>query len=327
MLRTRLCDLLGVDHPLISAPMAGTATAELAAAVSNAGGLGTIGASDARGRPEQAGWLRDQIRATRERTDRPCGVGFILSYPGLEELIRVALEERVAAVAYSFGDPTPYVAPAHAVGTKVLVQVQTVAQARTAAAAGADAIAAQGSEGGGHTGAHGTLSFVPAVVDAIEGIPVIAAGGIADGRGLAAALLLGAEGAWLGTHFVASQEWAGGEWRKARVVAAGTDDTVWTRTYDLGLSLPFPDGIGGRVLRNAFTDTWHGREAEVVAQRTELRAQLEAAAEVVDPDVEAVWAGAAAGLIQSVEPAGEIVRRIVAEAEHLLKGRPSQVLR
>ncbi len=327
MLHTRLCDLLRLEYPIISAPMAGTATAELAAAVSEAGGFGMIGASDSRGRPEQAGWLRNQIRATRERTDRPFGVGFILSYPGLEDLVQVALEERVAAVAYSFGDPTPYVAPAHAVGTKVLVQVQTVSQARTAAVAGADAIAAQGSEGGGHTGANGTLSFVPAVVDAVGEIPVIAAGGIADGRGLAAALLLGAEGAWLGTRFVASEEWAGGGWRKARVVTAGTDDTVWTRVYDLGLSLPFPDGIGGRVLRNAFIDAWHGREAEVVAQRAELRAQLEAAADVADADVEAVWAGAAAGLIQSVEPAGEIVRRIAAEAERLLGERPSQVLR
>ncbi len=118
----------------------------------------------------------------------------------------------------------------------------------------------------------------------------------------------------------------GGEW-KARVVAAGADDTVWTRTYDLGLSLPFPDGIGGRVLRNAFTDTWHGREAEVVAQRTELRTQLEAAEEAADADMEAVWAGAAAGLIQSVEPAGEIVRRIVGETERLLRERPSAVLR
>ncbi|MDQ3809184.1 MAG: nitronate monooxygenase, partial [Chloroflexota bacterium] len=229
MIHTRICELFGIEHPVVNAPMAGSATAELAAAVSGAGGLGLIGGTS----PAGADWVRQQIRALRERTDRPFGVGFISSFPGLEALIEVALAERVPVIAHSFADPSPYIGAAHATGIKVLVQAQTLEQARTAARAGADAIAAQGTEAGGHTGYSGTLPLVPAVIDAVGEVPVIAAGGIADGRGLAAALMLGAEGAWIGTRFVASREWAGGDWAKERVVQAGTDDTVLTHAYDL----------------------------------------------------------------------------------------------
>ncbi len=161
MLHTPLCDLLGIEHPIISAPMAGAAGADLAAAVSQAGGLGLIGGTT----PGGADWLRAQIRAVRKRTRCPFGVGFISSAPGVEALVQVAIEERVAAIAHSFADPTPYIGAAHAAGIKVLVQVQTVAQAITAARAGADVIAAQGTEAGGHTGYSGTLALVPAVID------------------------------------------------------------------------------------------------------------------------------------------------------------------
>src|SRR5439155_11242097 len=236
MLYTRLCDLFGIAYPVVNAPMGGGATADLAAAVSAAGGLGLIGGTSAGG----AEWLRGQIRAVRERTDRPFGVGFISSYPGLEALVQVALEERVAAVSHSFADPTPYVAAAHAAGVKVLAQVQTVAQAVVAARAGVDAIAAQGTDAGGHTGYSGTLALVPAVVDAVGGIPVLAAGGIGDGRGLAAVLMLGAEGAWMGSRFVASGEARAAAWLKERVVEATADDTVLTRVYDLTTRAPFP---------------------------------------------------------------------------------------
>ena len=173
MLKTRLCDLLGIDHPIISAPMASTATA-LAAAVSEAGGLGLIGAGIS---PDPV-WLREQINAVRELTDRPFGVGFISSAPATLELVQVALEERVAAVSHSFADISPYVSDAHAGGIKVLAQVQTVAQAEAAARAGADLITAQGTEAGGHTGYTGTLSLVAAVIDAVGDIPVVAAGGV-----------------------------------------------------------------------------------------------------------------------------------------------------
>lgn len=322
MLKTRLCDLLEIEHPIISAPMAGSATADLAAAVSAAGGFGLIGGTT----PGGPDWLREQIRAVRERTDRPFGVGFISSFPGLERLVEVALEERVAAISHSFADPTPFVAAAHAVGVKVLVQVQTVAQAITAVRAGADVIAAQGTEAGGHTGYSGTLPLVPAVVDIAGGTPVVAAGGIADGRGLAAVLLLGAEGAWIGTRFVASREWGGAEWARAAVVRAGTDDTVLTRVYDLAMASPFPSDIEDRVLRNRFTAEWHGRDNEIAARREEMGATVNRAAQAGDVAVAPVRAGNAAGLIDAVEPAGEIVRRIVGEAAALLRTRPNALL-
>src|SRR5919202_4675600 len=158
MLSTRLCAVLGIDHPVLNAPMAGTATADLAAAVSTAGGFGMLGGSS-RGGPE---WLRAQIRAVRAKTSRPFGVGLISSFPGTDALVQVALEERVAAINHSFADPTSYVAPAHASGVRVFAQVQTVAQAIRAARAGVDVIIAQGTEAGGHTGQAGTMALVPA---------------------------------------------------------------------------------------------------------------------------------------------------------------------
>ena len=322
MIHTRLCDLLGIEHPVLNAPMGGTAAAALAAAVSEAGGLGLIGGTSSGG-PDR---LRAQIRAVRERTTRPFGVGLITAFPNVDELVRVTLEEQVPVIAHSFADPTPYIEAAHARGMKVLVQVQTVALAQTAARAGADVIAAQGTEAGGHTGYSGTLPLVPAVIDVVGDIPVVAAGGIADGRGLAAVLMLGAEGAWIGTRFVASQEWSGSDWEKVRVAEAGTDDTVLTHAYDLAQQAPFPTGIGDRVLRNAFTDAWHERDAEVVQRRQELTAQIQAATRVGDPQLAPVRAGAASGLIRAVEPAGEILRRIVQEAEQLLRERPGEVL-
>jgi nitronate monooxygenase len=325
MIHTRLCDLFGIDHPIISAPMAGTATVDLVVAVSEAGGLGMLGSL--RGGEADPEWLRAQIRAVRERSSRPFGVGFISSFPGLDSLVQVALEEQVVAVSHSFADPSPYVKAAHAAGVKVLAQVQTVALAGIVARAGVDVITAQGTEAGGHTGYSGTLPLVPAVVDVAGGIPVAAAGGIADGRGLAAALMLGAEGVWLGSRFVASREAGGAEWVKDRVVEAGTDDTVLTRAYDLALESPFPSTIGDRVLRNEFTDAWHDRDDDVRRRRSELAAQLVEATRSSDSRIAAARAGNAVGLIHAVESAGDIIRRIVAEAEQVLRGRPSAVLR
>jgi nitronate monooxygenase len=324
LLHTRVCDLLDVEHPILNAPMSSTAGVDLAAAVSAAGGFGLLGGTT--GVSPNPALLRQRIRATRERTNRPFGVGFISSFPGLAELVQVALDERVAAICHSFADPTPWIAPAHAVGVKVLVQVQTLAQARIAADAGADAITAQGSEAGGHTGYNGTLSFVPAVVDAVRPIPVIAAGGIADGRGLAAVLMLGAEGAWMGSRFVATPEGAGPDWVKRRVVEAGTDDTMLTHAYDLAMQSPFPAGIGDRVLRNEWVDTWHDRDAEVTVRRVELSEQIRSATDAADTRIAAVRAGSASGLIHGIEPAGDIVRRLVAEATAILRERPGPIL-
>ncbi len=322
MIHTRICDLFGIDHPIISAPMAGTATAELAAAVSEAGGLGLIGGTG--GSPE---WLREQIRLVRSRTQKPFGVGFISSFPGLDRLVQVAIDERVPVVSHSFADPTPYVSAAHAAGMKVLAQVQKVRHAIVAAAAGVDLIAAQGTEAGGHTGYSGTLPLVPAVIDVVGGIPVVAAGGIADGRGLAAVLMLGAEGVWLGSRFVASPEADAAHWRKERVVQSGTDDTILTKVYDLISGARFPKDIGDRVLTNSLTDAWHEQDHEIVARRTELQEQWSAADAAGDANVSRVQVGNAAGLILSLEPAGDIVRRIVAEAEAILRGRPQSLLK
>src|SRR6266536_4144146 len=271
MLHTRICDLLGIEHPTISARMSGgIAAAELAAAVSEAGGFGLIGAMTTGG-PD---WLRAQIHQVRELTNKPFGVGFISSFPGLDEFVQVALEERVTAVSHSFADPTPYVSPAHAAGVKVIAQVQTVAQAATAAQAGVDVLVAQGTEAGGHTGHSGTLPLVARVLEVAGTIPVLAAGGIADGRGLAAVLVLGAEGAWIGTRFYASRESGGENWEKDRMLEAGTDDTVLTQIYDLTLEYPFPRDVGDRVLRNDYTSSWHGQNDDVIAHREELRAQV-----------------------------------------------------
>lgn len=323
MIHTRICEVFGIAHPIISAPMAGTATAELAAAVSEAGGLGLIGGTTM----NDPAWLRAQIRAVRARTQKPFGVGFISSFPGLDRLVQVAFDEQVPIVSHSFADPTPYVAPAHAAGIKVLAQVQTVAQAKTAAMAGVDLIAAQGTEAGGHTGYSGTLPLVPAVIDVARDIPVVAAGGIADGRGLAAVLMLGAEGAWLGSRFVASREAIDAEWKKQRAVEAGTDDTVLTKIYDLISEAPFPKGIGDRVLRNSFTTEWHGQDEEVIAHRQELKTRLAAGNQAKDASVLPVRVGNAAGLISSIESAGDIVRQIVAEAESILRSRPQTLVK
>lgn len=321
MLCTRICELLEIEHPIINSPMAGAATAELAAAVSNAGGFGLIGAGS--GSPD---WLRDQIRAVRERTNRPFGVGFISSFPGLEELVQVALDERVAAVNHSFADPSPYVPAAHEAGVKVLAQVQKVAHAKKVALAGVDAIAAQGTEAGGHTGYSGTLPLVPAVIDAVGDIPVIAAGGIADGRGLAAVLMLGAEGAFIGSRFVASPESAWEDLQKQLLVEAGTDDTVLTRVYDLTMRAAFPADIGDRVIRNDYTTEWHGRDAEVAGAADDLKAKVEAAMQAQDSSLAPVRVGNAVGLFSTIEPAGDILRRIVEEAEAILKRRPQALV-
>jgi nitronate monooxygenase len=189
-----------------------------------------------------------------------------------------------------------------------------------------DAIIAQGTEAGGHTGVAGTLALVPAVIDAVGDIPVLAAGGIADGRGLAAVLMLGAVGASLGTRFVASEEWGGGAWEQQAVLAASADDTLRTSVYDQVREAPFPAGIADRVLRNGFNSAWDGRMTEITAQRAELQRVLEAGSQAQDPAVVDISAGVAVGLIHSLEPAGAIVQRIIAEAEALLRQRAAALV-
>ncbi|HLZ72852.1 MAG TPA: nitronate monooxygenase family protein [Dehalococcoidia bacterium] len=323
MLRTRLCDLLGIEIPILNAPMGGgPANGELAAAISAAGGLGLIGGM-AQGRE----WLRGQIRLVRERTDRPFGVGFISHWlPDFPGLYEVALEEGVPVIAHSFADPAPYMAQARAIGARVICQVRAVEQARQAARAGVDLIVAQGGEAGGHTGTLATLPLVPQIVDAVAPIPVIAAGGIADGRGLAAAIMLGAEGAWLGTAFLAAAECGVSPNRRRRVLEAESADTVYTSVFDIADGRAWPQGVAGRVVRNRFSERWHGHEEELRGQREAAQQQLVAAWQADDPEIAAVWAGEAVGLVHRVEPAGAIVRRIAEEAERTLRERAVAVL-
>lgn len=323
MLTTRLCDQLGIEAPILSAPMGGgDAPGALAAAVSEAGGLGLIGGTTLEGVP----WLVEQIHRARDLTDRPVGIGVIGHVPGAEELVAAALGEGIRVVAHSFADPSAVVAMAHDAGAIVLSQVRTVADARTAAAAGADVITAQGTEAGGHTGRVSTLPLVPAVLDAVAPRPVIAAGGIADGRGLAAALVLGADAVWLGTAFVGTRESGVSDAYRQRVVEAGADDTVLTDVFDIATGMPWPEGVSGRALRNRFADEWHGREDELREWAGEHRREYLSAGPEVEVEERGIWAGEAAELVTRVESAGDVVRRLVTEAAAVLADRPGALL-
>lgn len=322
MITTSLCNLLGIQHPILNASMSETATGQLAAAVSEAGGFGMIGGSNSVG----PSWLREQIDIARSLTDRPFGVGFISCFPDIGDLVQVAIDQRVAAINHSFADPAPFVEPAHQAGIKVFAMVQTVEMARHAAASGVDVVIAQGGEAGGHGGSLGTFALLPAVVDAVADVPVIAAGGIGDGRGIAAALMLGAQGVWMGTRFIASEEWGGGSFKQDAVLDATTDDTVTTTIYDTIWAEYFPKGITHRVLHNAYVDRWQGHDAEIEARRAEFQEGQRAADRREDREVAGVSAGLAAGLVKSKLPAGEIIRQLVQEAELVLRERTRALL-
>ena len=320
MLQTRLCDVFAIDHPVLNAPMGGgDAPAELAAAVSEAGGLGLIGGTTIGGTE----WLVAQIRRARELTDRPFGVGFISHLPGTAKLMAAALDEGVRIVAHSFADPAPFVEAAHDVGAIVVCQVRSVDGARRAAAAGVDVVTAQGTEAGGHTGRVSTLPLVPAVVDAVAPLPVVAAGGIADGRGIAAALMLGADGVWIGTRFLGTRECGVSDAYKARVVAA----TSLTDVFDIAVGMPWPEGVSGRAIRNRFVERWQGREEELRTWASEHREEYLSLAPESETDERAIWAGEAASFVIGIEGAGDVVRQLVADAADVLRNRPLTVLR
>ena len=320
--RTRLCERFGVEHPILNAPMGGgDAPAGLAAAVSNAGGLGLIGGTTVGG----VSWLRSQISRARDLTDRPFGVGFVVHVPGAERLVAAALEAGVRALALSFGDPTPFIGPAHSAGATVICQVRTVEDARRAAGAGVDVVTAQGTEAGGHTGMVSTLPLVPAVVDAVSPVPVIAAGGIADGRGVAAALMLGAEAVWIGTRFLATPECGVSDAYKARVVASGADDTVLTDVFDVASGTPWPEGVSGRSIRNRFADRWLGREEELRAWIEEHGDEYRAIGPE-EADEVAIWAGEASTFVRGAESAADVVRTLMAETLAVLERRPAELL-
>ena len=309
MIRTKLTDMFGLQHPLILAPMGGVAGGALAAAVSNAGGLGLVG-----GGYGDREWLRTELSVVKAGTKRPWGVGLI-TWSIEPDVLDLALSYRPDAFILSFGDPRPHVPAIRKAGCRLICQVQDLAQAKLAAAAGADLIVAEGNEAGGHSGTRGTLPFVPAVVDAVAPLPVVAAGGIADGRGLAAALALGAQGALLGTRFYASTEALGHARAKARLVAGAGDDTVRTRVFDVVRGYPWPREFPGRALRNTFVERWQGREDDLITRLENEQSAYQNAARSGDTDVAVVWAGEAIDLITSIESAAALVSRISSEAE------------
>ena len=311
-LKTPLCDQLHIRWPIVSAPMAGVAGGALAAAVSHAGGLGLIGA----GYNDAASIHHEFELAGSERI----GIGFIAWYASQHpEQMNAALSHNPAVVMLSFGDASEYADRIKSRGIPLIVQVQTVAMAREAAALGADLIVAQGNDGGGH-GAEfrGTFSLVPSVVDAVGPVPVLAAGGIADGRGIAAALMLGASGALIGTRFFASNEALGSPKAKDALTRGNGDDTVRTRVFDIVRGYDWPKHFTGRALVNAFTRRWHGGEeglAKVLVTETPAYWKANSAGDI---DTAVVWASQAVDLITTIEPAEVLFRRLVENAEDLL---------
>lgn len=316
-LGTKLTELLGIRHPVLQAPMGGTAGGRLASAVSAAGGLGLIG-----GGRSDAEWLeREFAAAGNERI----GCGFITwGLANHPELLDRALDHSPAAVMLSFGDAAPFIPRIRSAGVLAICQVQSLSQARRVLDEGADIIVAQGSEAGGHGSLRATLPLVPAVADAVAAagreVPVVAAGGIADGRGLAAVLMLGAAGVLVGTRFHVSEESLLSVVAKQRIVDASGDDTLRTKIFDIAIGGEWPQEYTGRVLPNRFSDKWRSREAALAADQAEL-ARYAAARAASDFDIAANYAGEGVDLIRAIEPAGEIVARLVAEAEAALAQR------
>lgn len=311
MLHTRACTVLGIGTPVVQAGMSSFTSPELVAAVSNAGGLGILGALL---RP--AARLRDDLVRIRALTDRPFGVNHVLAHLDPEAL-EITLASRVPVISTAWGDPAPVVARAHAAGVRVLHQVATAAEASRAAAAGVDVIVAQGTDGGGHVGFVGTLPLVPAAVDAARGVPVLAAGGIADGRGLAAALALGADGVLMGTRFLATHEAPIPERWKRVIVETPESETIRSGAFDRVVEMDWP-GAEVRAIRNLFLAEWSDRPDHAAARAAELAPRLMQSLASGDMQQFPPMAGQGCGIIGDVVSAAEVVRRVAAEAGAVL---------
>ncbi len=314
-----LTRLLGIEHPVLLAAMDLVADARLTRAVSDAGGFGFLG-----GGYGDAAWLeRELAQLCTPMPERPFGVGFITwSLAKRPELLEMTLSARPRAVWFSFGDIKPFVAQVKAAGALVVAQVQSVAMANDAVAKGADIIVAQGGEAGGHGISQSSLTLVPAVVDAVGAkVPVVLAGGAADGRALAAALMLGAQGIVMGTRFYASQEAAGRASAKQHIVAADGTETLRSIVFDISRQNVWPHPFTGRCLVNAHTQRWLGREQELM-RRADVLAEFAVARETGDFDLAPVIAGEAAGLVHDIPTAREIVQRTVVDAERLMSSAP-----
>ncbi len=328
-MKTYLCTKLGIEVPICQAPIGGAAGASLAAAVSNAGGLGTLAVTGF-----GAETARKMIQETRALTSKPFAPNMLMSY-SYEEEMKVCLEEHVPAICFYWGDPAPYVESFHAIDAVVILQVGSVEEAKKAVDSGVDIIVAQGWEAGGHVrGSIATLPLVPSVVDAIEPVPVVAAGGICDGRGLAATLALGAAGAWIGTRFLASEEVnLHPEYRK-HLLHGTAAETIYTTLFNSKFDTAWSDAPH-RVLRNSTVNEWEKAgqapagerpgEDETVATdgfgQTVVRYQKVTARSDHQGNIEAMphWAGQGVGLVTKVQSAGDIVREISEEAQGILE--------
>lgn len=328
MLRTPLCTLLGIRYPILQAGMGWVARADLVAAVSNAGGLGVLGTNQLT--PDE---VYAEIRRVKQLTSQPFGIDILMAQVPASEDARVqrytatvqafidmSLEERVPVIVSGLGDPGPIVGEAHRRGLVVMSVVGSVHAAQKVVASGVDAVIAQGHEAGGHTGKTTTMVLVPRVVDAVP-VPVIGAGGICDGRGVAAVLMLGAVGAWIGTRFVATKEAYSHPAYKEKILAIDEDGTVVTRAYT---------GKPARVIRNRFTDEWATREHEILPfplQQEAVGRDVFLAARVHgNTEIGHMACGQGAGLITTIASASEVVEELVRDAARILRSAAQNYL-
>jgi NAD(P)H-dependent flavin oxidoreductase YrpB (nitropropane dioxygenase family) len=324
MIHTRICDLLGIPHPIVLGGMGTATTAPLVAAVSNAGGFGTLGTS-----AFNAATLDAEIASIHERTEKPFGINHLL-FQIQEDMFAVTLRARPTVAAFAWArkdqDLRDYFHRAHDVGCKVMYMAGEVPEAVRAAEAGADVIIAQGTEAGGHVVWMASLPLVPMMIKAVAPLPVLSAGGIADGRGFAAALALGADGVLLGTRFMATPEAPIHANFKQAIVKSDGHDTVLTEIPDLASQRVWP-GAMSRAQRNNFIERWSGREWALRQNAREVGKQLAAARAAGDVDNASLSFGQDAGLIDSIKSVREVVQEIVAEAEGIIKDRLPGLLR
>lgn len=324
MIHTPICDLLGIVHPVVLGGMGTATTAPLVAAVSNAGGFGTLGTS-----AFNAATLETEIASIRERTAKPFGINHLL-FQIQEEMFTVTLSAKptVAAFAWARKDQNlrEYFRRAHDAGSKVMYMAGEVPEALRAADAGADVIVAQGTEAGGHVVWMASLPLLPMMVKAVAPLPVLCAGGIADGRGLAAALALGAEGVLLGTRFMATPEAPIHPNFKQAIVESDGHDTVLTEIPDLAGQRVWP-GAMSRAQRNAFIERWSGREWALRQNAQEVGKQVSAARAAGDVDNASLSFGQDAGLIESIKSVREVIQDIISEAEEIINNRLPNLLR
>jgi NAD(P)H-dependent flavin oxidoreductase YrpB (nitropropane dioxygenase family) len=324
MIYTRICDLLGIQHPIILGGMGTATTAPLVAAVSNAGGFGTLGTS-----AFNAATLESEIASIHERTQRPFGVNHLL-FQIQEDMFAVTLRARPAVAAFAWARKDQnlhdYIKRAHDAGCKVMYSAGEVPEALRAAEAGADILVAQGTEAGGHVGWMASLPLVPMMVKAAAPLPVLCAGGVADGRGLAAALALGAEGVLVGTRFLATPESPIHPNYKQAIVASDGHDTVLTEIPDIASQRVWP-GAMSRAQRNKFIERWSGREWALRQNAREVGRQVAAARAAGDTDNASLGFGQDAGLIDAIKSVQDVVQEMIAEAEVIIKERLPGLLR